>query len=254
VANNSTDAAGFLDVRVASRMAGPISVSALSGSTILPTTAQFTAGNPNTERSTLVIAPNPIVAGDGGAQVWLRVADAYGNAVTGAAVTLTSSDGNDVFNNSGPTDAQGELSASVRSTYAGTKQVTATVLGQALQANLVVRANSDLPPTIGMTAGPNDIVADGTSLSTISIQVMDELEWLEYRNLVGHIAHLGQRGPSKRHAAQHPGRQPRGDRPNRGCKPKRGGAFEGGQPGWGAITVGYRAPRGPGRWAEHGSD
>jgi adhesin/invasin len=139
----------------------------------------FTADSSNLSesKSIFTITPQTITAGtdaNKGAVVTLVLYDIYGNKVKGDSTIQFNSL---QLGTSFPAvmDIEGNYSAQIVSTIAGTDTITAIVKGTSFkQGNLVVTADVSkisLLSTIGMTK--NNIPADGVSQNTIQLKLLD---------------------------------------------------------------------------------
>ena len=115
--------------------------------------------------------------------ITVTVRDQNGNPVAGQAVGLASSGSNNTFVQPGVTDAFGVASGTIASTTAETKTITATVnpgAGQVVVAqqptvDFVPDANNISAVLTTATASPaTGVIADGLSLSTITVTVRDQ--------------------------------------------------------------------------------
>jgi adhesin/invasin len=89
-----------------------------------------TGSVPSAVTSTLSADPATIVAGAGSSTIRVTVRDAAGARVPGVVVTLSATgSGNSLIQPAGPTGSDGVAIGTLRSTVAGTKDVTATVNG-----------------------------------------------------------------------------------------------------------------------------
>ncbi|HEX6811191.1 MAG TPA: Ig-like domain-containing protein, partial [Planctomycetota bacterium] len=149
-------------------------------------TVQF-VGDPSTInalQTTATAAPTLGVPADGSttSTVTVTVRDSNGNPVAGQAVQLASTGSNNTLVQPGLTDASGVATGTIATTTAETKTITATVNPG---ANQVVVAQQ---PTVQFVGNPTSIsgvlttataapaagvIADGTTLSTITVTVRD---------------------------------------------------------------------------------
>src|SRR5205085_4138930 len=146
-------------------------------------------GNPATidlNGSTVIANPTSGVLANGTAKsdVTVTLIDANGNAVAGQTVTIgATGGGNTIVQAPATTDANGNATAELRSTGAGTKTITATITRST--GGQVVLTGA---PTVGFVADPSTIsaagstvaanpatgiIANGTDASTITITVVD---------------------------------------------------------------------------------
>ncbi|MGQ0703975.1 MAG: invasin domain 3-containing protein [Gemmatimonadales bacterium] len=137
---------------------------------------QFTAGAASGATSTISAAPGSIVAnGTSTSTVTVQLKDANGNNLTsgGGTVVLATAAGS----LSAVTDnGNGTYSATLTSsTTAGTATITGTVNGSAItdDAQVVLTPGAASGATSTISAAPGSIVANGTSTSTITVQLKD---------------------------------------------------------------------------------
>src|SRR5262249_35288345 len=134
--------------------------------------------------STASASPSTVVAnGTASATITVTVRDAYGNPVAGQVVSIASTGAaNAISQPAGPTDGAGVATATIASTVAETKTVTATINaggGQVVVAQQPAVAFLGDPATISaslttVTASPtSNLVADGVTASTVTITVRD---------------------------------------------------------------------------------
>lgn len=125
--------------------------------------------------STVAAAPSSISAGTGTSTVTVTVKDPGGVAIPGVVVALSATGtGNTVGQPSGPTDANGVATGTLRSTVAGPKTVTAVAGGVTLSQQPVVTVDPG-PPDQGQStvaAAPGAILV-GSGVSTVSVTVKD---------------------------------------------------------------------------------
>jgi adhesin/invasin len=147
-------------------------------------TVQFVAGSISGVLSTASAAPATGVIADGTAisTITVTVRDLNGNPVAGQAVQLAATGSNNTLVQPGVTDSFGVATGTIASITAETKTITATVNPGASQ---IVIAQQ---PTVQFVGDPNNIsaalslataapatgvVANGTTVSTITITVLD---------------------------------------------------------------------------------
>src|SRR5471030_1249407 len=136
------------------------------------------SGNLSAANSTITAAPATIVAnGTNASTVTLSLKDVNNNAVSGQAVTFSSSLGGSSVGTV-KDNGDGTYSAPLTGTTAGTATITTTVNGTAFgvtSATVTLTADSgNLSSThSAMAASPTSIVADGTTASTITLTLKD---------------------------------------------------------------------------------
>src|SRR5262249_18268459 len=115
------------------------------------------------------------VAANGSSQaaITVTVHDAAGNPVAGQAVSLAASGTmNNLSANQGTTNASGVLTATLASSTAETKTITATIGSIMLTAQVTFVAGGAGPGSTLMIA-PNNVVADGVAAETATVQLYD---------------------------------------------------------------------------------
>ncbi len=140
-------------------------------------------GIPNANLSTLTFSPLSIAAdGTSTSTVTVTILDAGGNAISGKAVTLTSSRGaTDTI--LGPTPATtnsfGQTTFTLKSSTIGQATLTAAVPASSVTVNQLGYAVFYVPPTdpnsslSNVTILPVSVAADGVSVSTIKVSLID---------------------------------------------------------------------------------
>lgn len=125
--------------------------------------------------STLSASTTAVVAdGTATATLSLRVADAFDNGLPNVPVELTvSGEQNTLSATSGTTDAQGNFTATLSSTRAERKSVTAAV-GAAALGPVPVTFIAGAVQTFELDVTPSEIPADGSSSSEVSVRALDE--------------------------------------------------------------------------------
>ncbi len=134
---------------------------------------RFTAGDPMS--ITVEAARSPILAdGHDTTRITATVYDQYGNiASSGWSVTFETDKGT-IFPPSANTDTTGSASSVLTSgVISGYARVIATCEG--VSGFTEVLLSSSIPRYIQLNAQPNQLVADGTSSSTITAEVLDSL-------------------------------------------------------------------------------
>lgn len=145
-------------------------------------TVTFTATAATAAQSTVSASPNSVVA-DGVAisTVTVTLKDTNGTAVSGKTVTLakTSGPGSPVISAaSGPSNASGVVTFTVKSTTAGTDVFSATdvtdsnlVISQTATVTFTATAATAAQSTV--SANPLSVIADGVAISTITVTLKD---------------------------------------------------------------------------------
>ncbi len=155
-----TDPNGVATGTVSSTVAGAKIVSATANGVALTATATvtITAGPPSAATSTVSASPTTISVG-GSSSITTTVKDAYGNPVSGVAVTLTASGTGNTITPPGSTNASGVATGAISSTVAEDKVVSASVGGGTI-GQTVVQVTNAPPAAIThtlLTAGNNTV-------------------------------------------------------------------------------------------------
>jgi hypothetical protein len=168
-----TGANGVATGTLSSTVAGTKTVSAtIDGVAITQTQAvTVTAGAPSAGASTVSASPTSITVGTGASTITVTVKDAFGNAVSGATVTLAASgSGNTLTQPAGATDASGVATGTLSSTVEETKTVSAeaggTPITQTASVTVTPVATGQITHTL-LTAGNN--TTNQSSYTTASI-------------------------------------------------------------------------------------
>ncbi len=187
----TTDASGSFRAEVTATAAGTRTISAVidPGGAAVPVVAtaalEFEPGAVSPLVSTIAASPTSLVAdGIELATLTITLRDANGNAVPGVLVEVDASGTDNTLSQpTGPTDAFGRTTATLASTRAETKVVTAvadpagTPIALANPAEVVFTADPEaISPTLStLTAVPLvDVVADGSTASQVTVTVLDE--------------------------------------------------------------------------------
>jgi hypothetical protein len=166
---------GTFSTTLTSEKAETKTVSAVVGSFTLSVPVYFTSGQPSVMTSTVTATP-PSVTADGNSttQLLVTIQDVHGNLVTGQPVTLSvSGSANTLSASNGLTDANGQFTATLASTLAETKTVTANVGPGNVTTNVTFVAGPPVMASSTMTIQPNPVNADGTSTTTITVTLAD---------------------------------------------------------------------------------
>jgi adhesin/invasin len=174
-ASGTTDAAGVFTATLASTRAESKTVSAVAGGVTKTAGVTFVAGPASATTSMLVASPASVPADNASATtLTLTVEDAHGNLVAGQAVSLASSGFNNVLSSaSGNTDAGGVFTATLRSSTAQTKTVTATVGVFVETADVVFTVGVPSSAHTSVVASPASVTADGVSTTSLTVTVED---------------------------------------------------------------------------------
>jgi Bacterial Ig-like domain (group 1) len=148
----------------------------LSGSPVV-FSATSTAGGVSASESQVEASPATITASSGASAttITVRVRDQFGNPIAGAPVALAvDGSGNTLTQPAAPTDANGVTTGRLSSTAAGTRNVTATASGVALEQVATVTVQ---PGTASAGTSTATVPATGRAgeQTTIEIQLKDAL-------------------------------------------------------------------------------
>jgi len=154
----------------ASTAAGTATIS-VSGATTTGDTVRFTAGSP----ASAVVAPSPtqlVADGASTSQLTITLRDAFGNLVEDGTVVTVTADLGTVSGSTGTTNG-----VMVRTFMAGTTLGTAhiDVGGLPTSGGTVYLIPGD-PDHAVVHADPTSVVADGSSMSTLTIDILDALD------------------------------------------------------------------------------
>ena len=157
----------------ANELSAEVAGQSLSGSPVV-FSATAVAGGVSASQSTVVASPATITASAGASAATITVTarDGFGNPVAGATVALAvDGSGNTLTQPVGPTDADGVATGRLSSTAAGSRTVTATAGGVALEQSATVTVQPGAP-----TASTSSATVPGGragSATTIEIQLKD---------------------------------------------------------------------------------
>lgn len=177
-ATGSTNSSGVYTTTLASTLAQSETVQSNAGSGALVQNGNITflAGSPSSSNSTIVANPNQNVIADGSttSQLTVTVRDAQNNPVPSQTVTLSSSGTSNTWSNASfSTDSNGMGTATLASTVAQTKTVTASFGSASANTSVVFVAGAPVASTSTWTASPNSLTADGNSQSTLTLTLRD---------------------------------------------------------------------------------
>ncbi|MDF1662008.1 MAG: Ig-like domain-containing protein [Planctomycetota bacterium] len=193
-ATGMTNASGVFTTTLASTVAGTKTVSATVdniGTAVtlnnMPT-VDFIAVPPGPDAALSTVTANPttnlFANGTDVSNITVTVVDAASRPLANQAVSLTATGSSNTFTNAtGTTNASGVFTATLSSTDAGAKTITATINPGAAQVVLnatptvtfaVVPLGAPDPNNSTLTANPlNGIFANGTDISTVTVTVRD---------------------------------------------------------------------------------
>jgi adhesin/invasin len=138
----------------------------------------FVAGPPSDALSTVLATPITLTAdGTSSTAIAVTILDAQGNPVPGVTVgLLATGSGNSLTQGAAMTDVAGLVTATLSSTVAESKVISATLNGsQTLTARptVIFTAGPVASAQSSITASPAMTVADGTSPVTLSLTARD---------------------------------------------------------------------------------
>jgi hypothetical protein len=134
-------------------------------------------GQPSLAQSTILASPAVNIPADGNStsSITVTIRDLYKNPIPNIGVTLTTSGtGNTLAQSSANTNSLGQLTATLRSTFAEAKLVSIAVPEQLMGLNTAIGFGYTIIPDASkssITALNNNIVADGVSQGTILINL-----------------------------------------------------------------------------------
>ncbi|HET6344687.1 MAG TPA: Ig-like domain-containing protein, partial [Myxococcota bacterium] len=172
-----TDAQGSVATTLASTVPEAKHITAHAAGAVASVDVLFADNAPSLAFSSLSAAPTTVVAdGQATSALVLTIRDAVGNPLPGQAVELVASGAaNALTPSAGVTDADGHFAATLASTKAETKQVSAAVaVGNDLRASVVFIPGPPDPngPALTVVGAPS-AVANGTSGVTLRVLVRD---------------------------------------------------------------------------------
>ncbi|MGI5863912.1 MAG: Ig-like domain-containing protein [Myxococcales bacterium] len=174
-----TNASGVATGSIKSTKAETKTITATVGATILDARPQvrFVHGAPSASVSTVrASAPTVVANGQATSTITVTVLDAYSNPVSGASVVLASSGSDNTLTTPAVTDGSGVTTATIASTKAEAKTITATVGSLVLAEKPVV---TFVPGPVSaseslVAVNPADgLVANGSATSTITVTARD---------------------------------------------------------------------------------
>ncbi len=173
--NGLTDGAGTFTSALVSTAAGVKVVTATIGAGALSANATFTAGPVSAAQSTVSGAPASVTAnGASPSTLTVTARDAQGNPVAGQVVTLSASGtGNALSPVSGTTDATGLFTASLTSTVAEAKTVTASLGSVSVSGSVTFVAGPPSVSTSTFGATPGSVVGNGVATTTLTVTLRD---------------------------------------------------------------------------------
>ena len=140
-------------------------------------TATGTPGSPSSSRSSATASPSPITAssGDNVSTITVTATDAFGNAVSGAPVTLSATGPGNTLTSPGTTGTDGVMTGTLSSTTAGTKTITATVSGVTIETKPSVTVDPAAAAALVFTVQPSNVVV-GSLLAPVVVTARDAFQ------------------------------------------------------------------------------
>ncbi|MBW8864804.1 MAG: Ig-like domain-containing protein [Verrucomicrobia bacterium] len=173
-----TDANGHTSATLTSTVGETKTITVTIGSTQINAqpTVSFTAGGVSAASSTAVASPNTGLVADGVATSTITVTaiSGGGSPLVGSVVTVAASgSGNIVTQPALPTDVNGQTTATLQSTAAGTKTITVTIDETAINAQPTVTFVAGAATQIAFTSQPVTTPVNVT-LSPVVVQIQDQ--------------------------------------------------------------------------------
>ncbi len=151
-----TDGNGIATGTLSSTAVGMKTVSATGNGVVITQqrSVTVTAGPVSGSQSTVNASPASIVAGGGTSTITVTAKDAFGNAVSGVAVTLAATgSGNTLSQPSAPSNGSGVATGTLSSTVAGSKVVSATAAGTPVTQTATVTVTAPGSSVVFVGAG-----------------------------------------------------------------------------------------------------
>jgi len=133
------------------------------------------AGPPSASRSSVSAAPSPITASNGAnvSTIVVTVRDAFGNALSGATVTLSATGTGNTLTPSGTTGTDGVMTGTLSSTDAGTKTITATVAGVTIADQPTVTVDPAAAAQLVFTVQPSKVLVGNAIAPAVVVTARD---------------------------------------------------------------------------------
>jgi len=171
-----TNSWGKVRVPLTHTKAGIVTVTATVNGSSQSTPVTFIADNTSANGRLNVMANNAVANGTEANVVELETKDAQGNAVTGIAVTFSTTNGAKATPASGVTDNNGKLTTTLTSTVAGDSSVTAKASnGDMLSETIIFEADTSTAAIAAedLTVVTNNAVANGSARNQVQVKVTD---------------------------------------------------------------------------------
>ncbi|MFN7131458.1 MAG: Ig-like domain-containing protein, partial [Myxococcales bacterium] len=142
----------------------------------LTTTVTFTAGVPSSANSSITASPSSVVAnGTSTTTLTVTIRDAQGNVLPNVTVNLSSTGTANAFTPaSGTTNGSGVFTATLSSTRAEAKTVTASGSGYSVSTGVTFTAGNPVAANSTLTATPRNVASDGVSTTTLAVVLRDQ--------------------------------------------------------------------------------
>ena len=172
---NASGQATFTDLSIAGS-AGTRTLVFFSGGLSAATSGAIavSAAPVSASQSTVSAAPGSLTAGSGASTITVVAKDASGGRVSGAAVTLSVSGSGNTVSTPAVTDANGTTTATLQSTGAGSKTVTATINGVTVSQTATVTVSAAAPSATTSTAVASPTTVTVNQPSTVTVTVLDQ--------------------------------------------------------------------------------
>ena len=172
---NASGQATFTDLSIAG-LAGTRTLVFFSGGLSAATSGAIvvSAAPVSASQSTVSAAPGSFTAGSGASTITVVAKDASGGRVSGAAVTLSVSGSGNTVSTPAVTDANGTTTATLQSTGAGSKTITATINGVTVSQTATVTVSAAAPSATTSTAAASPTTVTVNQPSTVTVAVLDQ--------------------------------------------------------------------------------
>jgi hypothetical protein len=175
-----TDASGvYAGATISATTIGNVVVSATAGGVAITQkdTVTVVSGEVSASQSTLVAAPSTVTAssGSGGSTVTITARDDLGNPIVGATVVLSATGtGNTLIQPSGPTNASGVATGTLRSTVVGAKVVSATIDGTGLVQTDTVTVIPASADSTAFVVQPSGATVGAIMSPAVQVEIRDQ--------------------------------------------------------------------------------
>lgn len=138
-------------------------------------TVTFTAQGVSAARSTATASPDSGLVADGvsSATITVTAIDGSGNPLSGKTVTLSATGSGNTLTQPGPTDVNGQTTATLQSTVAETKTITVTIDGTVISAQPTVTFVAGAATRIAFISQPVTTPV-GMTLPNVLVQIEDQ--------------------------------------------------------------------------------